>query len=265
MKPRSCAHWRALITRLRVADTVLSMFEDYRRKHAENQPKVGASPEKRLAKLERDEQATELNLNDGDLLADREKNKKLLALRAEKAVVKREIEQAAKIAPMPSRAAVEEYCAALADALDWDRADRLGFIERTVTQLTYADGEFAVEGRIALAGNAIKSRVQNRYKCLRSDPVRQGHHGGWSKCRSPLQHSARVLQIPPDGSHSAFFVRVSPGIRSCVRIWPHYRRIRRRMVADDSMKEWEDASKSPDWACSCGCSRERTGAGHGPC
>src|SRR5262249_2885721 len=45
---------------------------------------------------------------------------------------------------------------------------------------------------------------------VRSDPVRQEHHGGWSKCRSPLQHFARVLQIPPNGSHSAFFVRVSP-------------------------------------------------------
>jgi hypothetical protein len=94
--------WRMLIARLRVADTVMRMFEDYLRKQAENQPKLGASPEKRLAKLKRDEEATELNLNDGDLLKDRERNKKrLLALRAKIATLEREMERSAKVYALP--------------------------------------------------------------------------------------------------------------------------------------------------------------------
>jgi hypothetical protein len=172
------AHWRTLTTRLRVADTVLSMFEDYRRKQAENQPKLGASDEKQLAKLERDEEATMMSLNDGDLTKFRDKIKKrLLEIQAEIAILKRKKERSAKVTPMPSRDSVEEYCAALADALDWDREDRLGFIERTVTRVTYADGEFTVEGRILLEGGPIKSGVQNRYSCLRTDAQRQGQNG----------------------------------------------------------------------------------------
>ena len=198
------AHWRTLIAGLRVADTVMSMFEDYRRKQAENQPKLGASAEKRLAKLERDEEATMMSLNDGDLTKFRDKIKKrLVKIQAEIAILKREQERSAKVAPMPSRVAVEEYCAALADALDWDREDRLGFIERTVTRVTYADDEFTIEGRILLAGGSTKSGAQNRYSSLRAYPEREGRHCDGGEARVLLHGAHCITEVSHHRVHAS--------------------------------------------------------------
>ncbi len=121
--------WTALITRLRDTETVLAMVLDYQMRQAESLPQLGPSTEKRLAKLKRDEIAARRVLGDGDLISMWDDSKKrLLAIRRrEIATLERGLEKAAKVAPMVSRAVVEEFSTALADALTWtDHKDRRG-------------------------------------------------------------------------------------------------------------------------------------------
>jgi hypothetical protein len=96
--------------------------------------------------------------------------KRLLAIQAEIATLERELARAAKVFLMPDEPTIRSFARDIAEVGgSQDYAERRGLVERLVTKVAYADGEFEVEGRLVLTQNAIKPEVQNRYSCLGPD------------------------------------------------------------------------------------------------
>jgi hypothetical protein len=164
------AIWAALIERLSDPKTISGMLRDYRDEQKAAQP-VGPSQADRLAKLKRDELALKRVLGDGDLISMWDENKKrLLAAQVEMAALERELIRAAKVFRMPAEPTIRSFAHDVAEiGGSTDYAERRGLVERLVTRVAYADGEFEVEGRIVFAESPIKSGVQNTYRNLRTD------------------------------------------------------------------------------------------------
>jgi hypothetical protein len=84
----------------------------------------------------------------------------------------------------------------LAKARAWtDYKRRRELIERTITRVSYADGNYTVEGRIILAPDPTKSGVQNTYRCIRSDSESHDDHGERGESGAAAEHAEGVSQV----------------------------------------------------------------------
>ena len=167
------AVYGAILARLATRATIERILEAHREELNASRG-VGAQKEERLAKLKRDEALHKLKLDDGDLIHLYKENKaKLLGVQAEIAVIERELARAGTIFVMPSSRAVAEFLKVIEDAKDWTEYEhRRGFIERTITKISYGEGRFTVEGRIVFSpAESLSDRndeAQNPYSRLGS-------------------------------------------------------------------------------------------------
>jgi hypothetical protein len=200
------AVWAALIARLSDPEMIAEMLRDYRDRQQKAVEPVGPSQADRLAKLRRDESAAKRILADGDLLDMWEASKKrLLVIQVEIATLERELARLAKVLPMPAEPTIRSFARDVAEVgSSRDYAERRGLVERLVTRVTYADGEFEVEGRLVLAQSSIKPRVQNRYSCVGANSQRQGNDRHQGEAWILPQRAQRIPEIVEHAPRDAF-------------------------------------------------------------
>ena len=167
--------WNGILDRVGDADKVEVRIRRSSEQQAMATPLVRPSPAERLEKLKRQIAAAERILRDTEIsdMWDRAKKDKLQA-QAEIAVIEREQASAKAIFHRPPRLSIEQFCAEVREARGWtEHKDKRGLVERIVTRVVYANGEWTAEIRMPYTAESIKSGGQKWNRGVSTDTQRQ--------------------------------------------------------------------------------------------